>query len=159
MLMPLVRKGKGRGFLRLPAFTQLWFIPVWLLLGMARVMILIISFPRLARTFGHPLGVAAWVPLADTRQRARARQVGRAIRVAARYTPWTSNCFPQALAARLLLAMYRVPCTLCFGLVREAGTVKAHAWIVCGPVAVTGGASFGHYTVVGAFASCPPRAA
>lgn len=157
MPMPLVRKGAA--FLRLPAFVQLWFVPAWLLLGLARATILVIPFPRLARTFGHPLGTAAWVPLADARQCARARQVGLAVRVAARHTPWTSNCFPQALAARLLLALYRVPCTLCFGLVRDAGTVKAHAWIVCGPVAVTGGAGFGHYTVVGAFASCPPRAA
>lgn len=153
--MPASLVRKGRSFLRLPLFTQLWLIPLWILLGVAKALILTVPFPRLARSLGHPLGVSAWVPPVDARGCHRARQIGRAIRVAARYTPWESNCFPQALAARVLLALYGVPCTMYFGLRRTADGIKAHAWVASGPVAVSGGASFGHYTVVGAFTSAP----
>ncbi|GAB3430710.1 lasso peptide biosynthesis B2 protein [Massilia solisilvae] len=153
MLPALVRK--GRSFARLPLFTQLWLTPSWVLLGVSRALILTLSFPRLARLLGHPLGVATSVPLVSARQCERARQVGRTIRLAARYTPWDSNCFAQALTARLLLATHRVPCAMYFGLKRDSDGMKAHAWVASGPVAVSGGSSFGRYTIVGAFASEP----
>jgi hypothetical protein len=75
--------------------------------------------------------------------------------MAAAYTPWDSNCFSQAVTARLLLGLYKVPYVLCFGLsrYREAGVLDAHAWILAGRINVTGGNSFETYTVVGAFLS------
>ena len=146
---------KLRSFWRLPAFSKLWLLPMWLLLGVSKAMIFTISFQRLAARLGQPLGVAPWVPLVDAHQRGRALQIGRAVRLAANYTPWDSNCFPQAVAARLLLGLYGVPYALYFGLARDALTreTQAHAWVMAGPVAVTGGASFARFTVVGVFAT------
>lgn len=59
--------------------------------------------------------------------------------VAAR-TPWTSNCLPQALAAKYMLARRGLLSTLYVGAAfsgRDA--LKAHAWLRCGDVPVTGG--------------------
>lgn len=153
MLTLLLRK--WRSFLRLPAFRKLWLLPLWLLLGVSKALISTISFQRLAARLGQPLGVAPWVPLVDARQRALALQIGRAVRLAASYTPWDSNCFPQAVAARVLLGLYGVPYALYFGLARDPITreTQAHAWVMAGPVAVTGGASFARFTVVGVFAT------
>jgi hypothetical protein len=74
----------------------------------------------------------------------------------ARFTPWDSNCFAQAITARLLLGLYGLPYALYFGLKRDAGSMgmKAHAWVVAGRIRVTGGASFGRYTVVAMYV-CP----
>ena len=82
-------------------------------------------------------------------------QIGRAVRLAARYTPWDSNCFPQAVVARLLLGLYGIPYALFFGLRRDpdSGAMLAHAWVAAGRVRVTGGESFGQFTVVGVFVS------
>ena len=153
MLTLLLRK--WRSFWRLPAFSKLWLLPLWLLLGVSKALIFTISFQRLAAHLGQPLGVAPWVPLVDARQRGRALQIGRAVRLAANNTPWDSNCFPQAVAARVLLGLYDVPYALYFGLARDALTreTQAHAWVMAGPVAVTGGASFARFTVVGVFAT------
>jgi len=71
--------------------------------------------------------------------------------LASRYTPWDSNCFPQAVVARGLLGLYRVPYCLFFGVRRHQGRFDAHAWIATGPIRVTGQYSFNHYTVVGIF--------
>jgi len=144
---------KARSFIHLPLFSKFWLVPLWVILGISKALIFTVTFRRLAPHLGQSMGVAPWVPLLDPAQQARALQIGRAVRLAARYTPWDSNCFPQAVAARLLLGWYGIPYALYFGLMREAQTLemKAHAWVTAGRAAVTGGASFGQFTVVGVF--------
>lgn len=99
------------------------------------------------------VGVAVRIPLLNFSQEMRAWQISQVIYLVARYTPWNSNCFPQAIVARLLLGFYRIPYTLCFGLMRDphTGEFKAHAWVAAGRVCVTGGTGFDQYTVVGCF--------
>lgn len=147
---------KAVTFLRQPRFIQAWFLPVWVMLGMAKALIFTLSFRRLAPRLGRPAGLAPWVPLVTPEEERRALLIGRLVRLTARYTPWDSNCFPQAIAARVLLGLHRVPYILYFGLRRDptdpAG-LKAHAWVVAGQVRVTGGPSFGQFTVVGCFVS------
>jgi len=80
--------------------------------------------------------------------------IGRVVRLTANYTPWDSNCFPQAITARFLMGLYRIPYIFFFGLLRDPTNpsgMKAHAWVAAGPVPVTGGVSFGQFTVVGCF--------
>lgn len=141
--------------MQLPLFTLLWLLPVWVVLGLSKAVIFTLSFRRLAPHLGLATGTEPWVPLLDSAQTARALQIGRVVRLAARYTPWNSNCFPQAVAARLLLGVYAVPYALYFGLMHKPGSkeLKAHAWVAAGRVAVTGGASFAQFTVVGVFVS------
>lgn len=153
--VPNIVQRKSRSILRKPTFQRSWFIPLWCLLGLSRAAILTLSFRRIAAYLGSEVGISAWVPLLDSRQERRALQIGKAIRLAARYTPWTSNCFPQAMAARVLLSFYRIPYSLYFGLMRdsETGEFKAHAWVAAGRVSVTGGTSFDQFTVVRCFIS------
>jgi hypothetical protein len=74
--------------------------------------------------------------------------------VAARHTPWRSECYPQALAARVLLTLAGVPHVVSFGVRRDGDALVAHAWVHAGDLTVTGGS--GHrYTEVGAFAWAP----
>ncbi len=147
--------GKARSFLRQPLFVQLWFLPVWFLLAISKVLIFTIPFQRLAPRLGVRTGIAPWVPLLTPEQTHRARLIGRLVQMTARYTFWNANCFPQAIAARWLLGLYNVPYVFFFGLSRDASDaagMKAHAWVVAGPVRVTGGYSFHQFTVVGTFA-------
>jgi hypothetical protein len=149
----LIRKLSN--FLDQPVFIKLWFLPVWLLLGLSKLIIRLVSFKRLAPRLGIHVGTDAVVPLLDERQERRALMVGRVVRLSARYTPWNSNCFPQAVTAKLLLSLYRIPYALYFGLGKDSADsgTQAHAWIAAGRIRVTGGASFGQFTVVGCFVS------
>lgn len=151
---------KGQSFGSQPAFVRAWLLPTWLLLGLARLLILAVSFKRLATHLGEP-AAAASLPLLAPEQQRRARLISRTVQIAARHTPWTSNCFPQAVVARWLLGWHGIPFTLCFGLQRDADrpTLRAHAWVASDRIQVTGGEGFGHYAVVGIFISPPgPRA-
>ena len=141
---------------RLPRFEQVWLLPAWCLLGLSRLVILTIQFRRLAPYLGRHIGNRAVVPLLSAHQQARALHIGRVVRLAAQYTPWESNCFPQAVTARVLLGGYGIPYALCFGLAKEGENgraLKAHAWVAAGPVRVSGGDGFRQFTVVGVFVS------
>lgn len=160
MLSLLTRK--ARGFARRPRFEQAWFLPAWLLLGASRLLILAMPFRSLAPHLGTHSGTAPWVPLVDARREATALSISRVVKMAARHTPWVSNCFPQAVTARILLGLYGIPYCIFFGVSRLPSDpeMKAHAWVAAGRVRVTGGASFAHFTVVGCFVApglLPPR--
>lgn len=148
-----VLQRKIRSFFRQPRFTRLWFIPVWVLLGISKTAISIVPFRQLVTYLGKPVGLKSQVPLLESGQQMRAAQISQIVKLAAQYTPWDSNCFPQAVVACLLLKLYGVPYALYFGLMRvpESSEFKAHAWVAAGRVQVTGGSSFGYYTVVGCF--------
>lgn len=153
MIGPILRK--TRSLFRLPGFTILWLVPLWFLLGLSKAVIFVVPFRRVAPALGGLAGVAPQSVLVSHAQERRALQIGRAIRLTARYTPWESNCFPQAIAARLLLGLYGIPYLLFLGVQRDDATseLKAHAWVTAGRTAVTGGFSFTAYTVVGVFQS------
>ncbi|MGZ8158145.1 MAG: lasso peptide biosynthesis B2 protein [Methylobacter sp.] len=146
---------KARNFAHRPWFEKLWFIPIWLLLGASRFVILTVPFRRLAFWLGVHEGIAPWVPLVDSRSETKALSISRVVQMAAKYTPWKSNCFPQALTARILLGFYGVPYSLFFGVNRDAedAMLNAHAWVASGRVRVTGRTSFDQFTVVGCFVS------
>ncbi len=148
-------KRKAINFLRKPLWTKFWFLPAWVLLGIAKTAIFTVSFRRLAPLLGVSTSIAPFVPLVNSAEEQRARQIARLVALTARYTPWDSNCFPQAVAARLLLGLYHIPYVLYFGLMKDpdSSELKAHAWVVTGRVAVTGGVSFNCFTVVGCFLS------
>lgn len=150
MFMPIARKARTAA--RMPLFVQAWLLPTWLLLGLSRTLIMLVPFARLAPWLGHSLGAQAWVPLPTSAHEHRARLVGLTVRTAARYAPWMANCFPQAVTARWLLALYRVPCALCLGVRPDKqGSLEAHAWVCTGRIRVTGGEGFTSYHVIGCF--------
>lgn len=145
---------KLRSASRQPPSVLFWLPLAWLLLGLGRAAVLGVPFKRIAPWLGTSLGASAWVPLASAAQERRALGIGRAIRLAARHTPWQSTCLPQALAARVLLGASGLPYSLCFGVMREGQGpegLKAHAWVRTGRACVTGGESFADYRVMGCY--------
>tara|TARA_R110002049_G_scaffold194408_2_gene363302 strand:- start:1527 stop:2000 length:474 start_codon:yes stop_codon:yes gene_type:complete len=144
---------RGIAFLRKSVFFKLWFLPVWLLLGVSKALIFMLTFRRIEKLMGKAHGISPVIPLLTESQRKRVSQIGHVVRVTSRYTPWKSNCYPQAITAALLLRLYKLPYLLCFGLKRseESGRYLAHAWVASGSVNVTGGLSFNVYTVVACY--------
>jgi len=152
-----VVRRKLRAFLGQSRFVQAWFLPVWLALGLSRGAIRILSFRRLAPLLGHDDGTLPRSLAAGARDEARALEIGRVVRMAATYTPWTSDCYPQAIVARGLMGLYGVPYTLYFGVRRgRDGLMQAHAWTCCGRIRVSGGAGSDRFTVVRQYTAAGP---
>lgn len=145
------RASPWRAFLGLPRFERCLLLPAWLLLGLARAAVLCLGFRRLAPWLGRSVAAPQPLPPLDARAQRRALQIGRTLRLAARRTPWDSNCLARALAANVLLRLFRVPHMLCLGVARSpSAQLQAHAWVVAGERSVTGGGA-GCHTRVGCF--------
>jgi len=142
---------KSVRFARLPRFQKIYFLPAWLLLGVARALILVIPLHKLAAILGERCD--PMVQMLDTDQQRRAIEIGRVVKLAARYTPWSSNCFAQALLASMWCRARGVPATMFLGLERAGtGQLQAHAWLCAGRITVTGGLAFERYVPVACFA-------
>jgi hypothetical protein len=136
---------KAGTFVRLPIFTKLWLVPVWLALGVANILLERGAFPRLSRLLGVDAGPVQLAPLVDARQLRCAENIRATIAVAAGLAPFRSDCLRQALVGAWLCQILRVPCALHLGAavaseVDDAvGQLEAHAWLVSGPIALCGG--------------------
>lgn len=142
-----------------PPFVLIWLAPVWIMIGIAAGAIHLVHLKRLAFVLGRNLGSVSLVPLANGKQIERARQIKAVIAIAAKYAPFRSDCYPQAIVAQLICRLHRLPSAAHFGVRLEerkpySRELLAHAWVVCGRVAICGGyESFRIFNVVGCFTS------
>lgn len=115
---------------------------MWLL--SARVALILVPFPRLARHLG------TFVPPSDPRassassinlrdDAALAQAVGWAVTRAAQHVPFKALCLPQAMAAKIMLRRRGVNSVLHFGAkIGGDRPIDAHAWVDAAGVEVTG---------------------
>jgi len=113
-----------------------------LCLLLARLALIFVPFPRLARRLGRfvPPDEARRLAAAPAAPHAQwAADIGWAVTRAARYVPFKAVCLPQAMAARFMLARRGVASTMHFGAARgEDKPLDAHAWLDAAGVEVTG---------------------
>jgi hypothetical protein len=100
-------------------------------LWLARLGLIFVPFPRLARRLGDfvppndPRALAAREP---TPQVALAQEIGWAVTRAARHVPFKAVCLPQAMAARVMLKRRGVASVMHFGAARgDEKPLDAHA--------------------------------
>jgi hypothetical protein len=138
-----------RSYYRLPQQDRRLVREAGTLLLLAWLAIRVIPFRRLAPRLGRSQLES---PVTQSPEAVViARRVAWAIHVAARQFPWFMNCFPRAIAAKLMLRRRGVEATLYLGVRRDAA-LKAHAWVRVGPFIVTGRQERIRFTVVSSFA-------
>jgi len=135
----------------------------WLLLratawlAIARIMLVAMPFRHLSARLSATSNSTQAEPDQVLLQR-----IAYAVSAAANNVPWRSDCFPQTIAARMLLKSFGHASTIHFGVERvgEDG-LEGHAWLTCGDTVVTGGGELDRYTEVHHLSSrgsgVPPR--
>jgi hypothetical protein len=114
----------------------------WLVV--ARLSLIFVSFPHLARRLGTlvaPTDVRALPAKSGNKpdQIRVAEEVGWAVTRAARHVPFNAVCLPQAMAARIMLKRRGVDSVLHFGArIGQDKPIDAHAWLDAAGVEVTG---------------------
>ncbi|MCF4009291.1 lasso peptide biosynthesis B2 protein [Rheinheimera sp. UJ63] len=146
---------KYHSFTQIPLAVR-WLMPItWVLLGLSRVIVLLLPFRKLAPLLGCRAD-APVLPLVAPQHLQRLRNLKQLIAITSHYCPWKANCFAQAITAKVWLSWWGLPYTLFFGVARDpAQQLKAHAWLIAGPVVVCGGNSFAQFTVVASYVSQP----
>lgn len=131
---------------------RLLLLEAFLLLGLARLCIMILPFRWLAKSLGQHMKETD--VLLKPGQLPFARLIGGAVRSVANYTPWESVCLPQAVAAKWMLARRGIPGTLYLGVMKDEAKpekLAAHAWVRSGQSILTGARGHRQYTVVSTF--------
>jgi hypothetical protein len=127
-------------------------------LVVARISLSLIPFSRLAKGYGRfvPPGEAVNSAAAhvDEAGQAIAREVGWAVRCAARNLPVELVCLPQAMAAHAMLRRRGIASIMHFGAGKKDGPfcpLDAHAWLDAGNAHVTGYPVASHLVEIGCF--------
>jgi hypothetical protein len=128
-------------------------------LGVARLAIVTVPFRWIVRLFSlrpgeGPTGseeTSASNHLSDE----LAERIAWALKAASARSPWQSTCLAQALAGAAMLRRRRISAILAMGVAKSSaaqGALKAHAWLSCGEVVLTGSAGRGDYNVIARYA-------
>jgi hypothetical protein len=133
-----------RSFVRMDGRRRALLVEAAAWLVLARLALIVVPFPRLARglgTFVRPaddrvLHARSLVSQGHSRL---AKQIGWAVTRAARALPFCARCLPQAMAARIMLRRRGVTSVMHFGaMATELDSFDAHAWLEAAGVGVTG---------------------
>jgi len=119
------------------------------LLGIANLLIKLVSFKRLIRLISNSDTAAQ--PVLTPKQASRLASLKRAILSVSRRTPWRSMCFEQAVAASLILKALGISHQISFGLNTDNDKLKAHAWLLVGSTYVTGYIANMEFTAVSVY--------
>jgi len=116
---------------------------------LSRAAVALLPFRTLARLMGR-------ITSSRSREADRAalrttRRVAWAIQAAAFRIPIRLNCLPRALGAKLMLRLRGVPSVLHLGARLEEQGMHAHAWVMAGGIAVTGGEEAGAFREIASF--------
>jgi|SRR6185369_15876705 len=137
----LIRRLLGR-FRDISGRRRLLLAEAVLWLWLARLALIFISFPTIARrlgTFVPPSDERAQLARTRTTQAELAEEIGWAVTRSARYLPFKAVCLPQAMAARVMLKRRGITSVMHFGAARgKEKPLDAHAWLDAAGVEVTG---------------------
>jgi hypothetical protein len=133
---------RPRRFAQIGADRRALLVEAVLWLAAARVALIAVPFPMLARRLGDfvpPTDRRAIVlSCGSAREAGLAAEIGWAVTRAARNAPFRSVCLPQAIAARVMLKRRGVASVMHFGAVKRAEKLDTHAWLEAAGVEVTG---------------------
>ena len=87
------------------------------------------------------------VEYADLSEYRICNKIRRIVTTISRYTPWESLCLVQALTVQRMLKKRNISTTIYLGVNKNNNEMKAHAWIRCGRMYITGGNGSGYATV------------
>jgi hypothetical protein len=130
--------------------ASLLFAEAWCWLGVARLLLLIRPFRKIASLLGQNVTAD---PLASNNATLRPYRLRIAISRAAACAPWRTKCFEQALAGKLMLRCRKMSGVVFFGINKTPDGMHAHAWLECDGVIITGNNGIEQYTVIARFKS------
>ena len=141
---------KTRTFFHIKWCDKVILLEALFLTGIARLVILSIPFGKYKKYIGtHKEETSFDINLEEYRV---IKRIAWAVNTVSKYTPWESKCLVQALTAQRMLKERKVSSTLYLGVNKdEKNNMKAHAWLRCGQVIVTGGYNKNEFKEVAKF--------
>ena len=125
---------------------KILFTEAFILTGLMRFKILNVPFNKLKMNLGNHNEESK--SEASKEEYEIARKIRNAVVNTSKYTPWESLCLVQSMTVQKMLSKRNIHSTLYLGVNKdENNEMKAHSWIRCGQMYVTGGDGSSYATV------------
>ncbi len=125
------------------------FCEAWVLIALSRLILVFIPFRKILPLLGTQVTLHEEVD----KTKNEFQYIRSAIARACRYSFWRTECFEQALCAKLMLKLRKKRSTIYFGVKNEENEFSAHAWLICNNEIITGGSQTEKFKVLTAFFS------
>ena len=131
---------------------QLMFIEVFFLSGIYRFMVLYLPFKSIKRQLGKHKTESTYELSVDEYR--VAKEIREIVLLVCKYTPWESKCLIRAMLVQHFLKHKKIATTIYLGVNKDdLNNMKAHAWIRCGEMIVTGQYEKDHFIQVAYFSN------
>jgi hypothetical protein len=129
---------KSGSFFKRSNKDKMLFFQAFILCGIARSIIILIPFRKIKGYIGVYNKESSFD--IENSKYQLVRKITWAVNRASGLTPWQSKCLVKALTAQRMLKNYNLYSTVYLGVAKEGKRdIKAHAWLRCGAMIVTGG--------------------
>ena len=131
---------------------QLMFIEAFILSGVYRFMVLYLPFKYVKKRLGVPKKESAKEESVEVYR--LAKEIRGGVLLVCKYTPWESKCLIRAMLVQHFLKRKKIATTIYLGVNKDdLNNMKAHAWIRCGEMIVTGQYEKDHFIQVAYFSN------
>jgi len=143
---------KVANFIKINNRDKLLFVQAFIYCGIARSIILFIPFNKIKKYIGIYNKESSYN--IENSKYQYIRKISWAVNRASQLTPWESKCLVQALTAQRMLKRCNIYSTLYLGVAKDGEKdMKAHAWLRCGSMIVTGGHESKNFKEVARFSN------
>lgn len=143
---------KIKTFLSLGFKNQWMFVEAFVLSGYYRFAMIYLPFKCLKRQMGVPKKESS--SQVEDSIYVEAKKIRSVVMLACKYTPWESKCLVRALLVQHFLKRKKIATTVYLGVNKDdLNHMKAHAWIRCGEMIVTGQYEKDHFIQVASFSN------
>ena len=134
-------------------FSLLTFGEALVVSAIVRIVIKFFAASVRLHWMGKPVDLQHQMSDPNADQLTTLRAVKLALTRCDRYVPWNTECYTQALTARIMLRRRQIPMLLYVGFKKqEDGPLQGHAWTSCGSYILTGyRADLSSYSINGCF--------
>ncbi len=143
---------KFKIFLSLGIKKQYQFIEGFILSAYYRFAMIYLPFKYLKKQMGIPKTESSYQ--VDESIYQEAKNIRSIVMLICKYTPWESKCLVRALLVQHFLKRQKVATTIYLGVNKDdLNHMKAHAWIRCGEMIITGQYEKDHFIQVASFSN------
>lgn len=143
---------KLKVFYKLGFKKQLMFIEAFILSGIYRFMVVYLPFKCVKKRLGEAKKESPQKESLEAYQ--MAKEIRSVVLLACKYTPWESKCLIRAMLVQHFLKRKKIATTIYLGVNKDDfNNMKAHAWIRCGEMIVTGEYEKKHFVQVAYFSN------
>jgi len=126
----------AKHFFKLNFQDRLLLSEAFFLSGIYSLLVKIIPFRHLSRLIGKYRNESPFD--SETTQYAILRRISWAIETVSRHTPWKCECLVQAMIVQSMLKKRKIHYTIYLGVLKDNGSLMAHAWTRSGRMYITG---------------------